>query len=618
MSAEGGPERLARFYEDSAFPGQSFNSSLMVFLPKTPTGQNAAVGDYHAPGDTRPLNIGNSENRILANAVRSRVEALLPEWISEMQQGFVVGRSLLSNVVSVDQEMMRCALLEDSAVAVFFDFRAAFPSVGHSFLADTLEHLGLPQWFLRFFTALYHGNRCDLVVGGARHAGFSLQAGIRQGCPLSPLVFSLAADLLLRRLRRLSPDSLVRAYADDLTVVLPAGLRKLPELQVIFAEYAMVSGLHLNLPKTVLIPLFHTDTAALTEQMAQACPGWAGVRVAFHAKYLGFYLGPGRGHHAYADPLRIYSERASGWGSAGVGLLYTLTAYAVFVLPVLSFVSQLDGPPPDWEETEAAAIRKLFPGPGQWCCPDDLRCLQLLGFPKSLPDLRVRSVAAQCRVAHLEASGQGGLRATERAAELRRWRDESDYVVRKAQWAHWFDRAFVVQLHSATERCRAKGATRRSIELSLTGGAPRPHPQAIDAAIRRGFQRAACRVIEPDRSGYMRARMHHRAQLRRLPGNPETMGDRATEVLQALATAAPPKVWAAMLRTLWNGWCTKRRMEQIGGTGCIFGCAGVDDSIEHYARCPAVADFARRRLGLTPALDPQDHDAGIGPAGPAA
>ena len=55
MSAEGGPERLARFYEDAAFPGQSFNSSLMVFLPKSPTGQLAEGGDLLRPRGHPPL-----------------------------------------------------------------------------------------------------------------------------------------------------------------------------------------------------------------------------------------------------------------------------------------------------------------------------------------------------------------------------------------------------------------------------------------------------------------------------------------------------------------------------------------------------------------------------------
>ena len=110
MSQSDGPACLSELYTDPAFPDQSFNSSLMVFLPKAPTGHAAEYGDFYAPGDTRPLNITNTDNRLLANAVRYRVEPLLSEWVSDMQQGFVADRSMLSNVVAVDIEMMRCSL----------------------------------------------------------------------------------------------------------------------------------------------------------------------------------------------------------------------------------------------------------------------------------------------------------------------------------------------------------------------------------------------------------------------------------------------------------------------------------------------------------------------------
>ena len=54
---------------------------------------------YYRGEDTRPLNVVNTDNRLIANAVRLHVEPLLEQWVSPMQQGFLKGRSLLSNVV---------------------------------------------------------------------------------------------------------------------------------------------------------------------------------------------------------------------------------------------------------------------------------------------------------------------------------------------------------------------------------------------------------------------------------------------------------------------------------------------------------------------------------------
>ena len=132
------------------------------------------------PEDTRPLNIANTDNRLLSNAVRVRLEPILDKWISPMQQGFLPGRSLLSNVVDIDEGMMTTALCQEEGAALFFDFKAAFPSVLHSFLIEVLRHIGLPPPLMHFLAALYTNNICSLVLGGNRFPGFHLLSGIRQ------------------------------------------------------------------------------------------------------------------------------------------------------------------------------------------------------------------------------------------------------------------------------------------------------------------------------------------------------------------------------------------------------------------------------------------------------
>ncbi len=83
----------------------------------------------------------------------------------------------------------------------------------------------------------------------------------------------------------------------------------------------------------------------------------------------------------------------------GAGLHLTTLAYAVYILPVVLFVAQLDVPP--------NALRKLFPGPGRWFRTADMVHLQQLGMPKSFPDLACITTAAQFRVHCQEAADQG-------------------------------------------------------------------------------------------------------------------------------------------------------------------------------------------------------------------
>ena len=122
------------------------------------------------------------------------------------------------------------------------------------------ESLDWPRWLQNFTGVLYRGNFCDIVMDGARYRGFEVHRGIRQGCPLSPLLFAVAADLLLRRLARAIPAGTLRAYADDTALVDPMLMQHLGLLERVFSEYARVSGLELNVSKIVLAPSANSPT----------------------------------------------------------------------------------------------------------------------------------------------------------------------------------------------------------------------------------------------------------------------------------------------------------------------------------------------------------------------
>eukprot|EP00974_Lingulodinium_polyedra_P025634 2477097-Lingulodinium_polyedra.AAC.1 len=70
----------------------------MVFLPKKEPLVSESGIAYTRAEDLRPLSIVNTDNRLVANALRLRIEPILAQAISEMQQGFLAGRSMLKNV----------------------------------------------------------------------------------------------------------------------------------------------------------------------------------------------------------------------------------------------------------------------------------------------------------------------------------------------------------------------------------------------------------------------------------------------------------------------------------------------------------------------------------------
>jgi len=72
---------------------------------------------------------------------------------------------------------------------------------------------------------------------------------------------------------------------------------------------------------------------------------------------------------------------------------------------------------------------------------------------------------------------------------------------------------------------------------------------------------------------------------------------RTLQRLRLLGGVVPPRVWTATFGCIWNRWATSRRRQEIRSR-CLFGCQWAEDSIEHYAQCPSLIAFARRRLQL--------------------
>ncbi len=119
---------------------------------------------------------------------------------------------------------------------------------------------------------------------------------------------------------------MLRAYADDLAMV----AKDLPNTALafapIFAEYAGMSGLALNLRKTVLIFLSEASMHAMREQLEVLLPGWGAVQVSHSSVYLGHALGPMAGEQCWAKALAKLERRAAPGGGLGFRLHHATVA----------------------------------------------------------------------------------------------------------------------------------------------------------------------------------------------------------------------------------------------------------------------------------------------------
>eukprot|EP00972_Heterocapsa_arctica_P056539 8344542-Heterocapsa_arctica.AAC.1 len=167
-----------------------------------------------------------------------------------------------------------------------------------------------------------------------------------------------------------------------------------------FGEYAVMSGLKLNMAKAVLVPLFPCRLDVFRRKsIHEAHPNWSNVSIAHEGTYLGFIIGPSGHVRQWKKAIDKYVERATHWASLNLGLHLTIFAYNIFAISVLSYLWQLCTPPPEFFKAQSALLRKLVPGPGDWTHQEDLFVLHTeLGFPSQFKSIKDKALAAKLRL----------------------------------------------------------------------------------------------------------------------------------------------------------------------------------------------------------------------------
>ena len=145
--------------------------------------------------------VGKIMCMILNNWLADFLEA--KELLADEQGGFHRGRGCRDQILSlllIGQSMV--AKKSSGMVAAFIDFRKAYDRVDRMKLWDCLGQYGIGGHFLMFLKGLYNGSMSQVRINNRLGKEFAVSRGLRQGCVLSPLLFSLYINSLVSELKR--------------------------------------------------------------------------------------------------------------------------------------------------------------------------------------------------------------------------------------------------------------------------------------------------------------------------------------------------------------------------------------------------------------------------------
>ena len=170
----------------------------------------------------------------------------------------------------------------------FVDFKKAFDRMRHKLLIDRLGRIGADEADVRLMTNLYWEQKAVVKVGDDRSDWIKIEKGVRQGCVLSPYLFSLYSQLVMDEMEQLGGIKIVGRninnirYADD-TVLLADTEERLQELIDRLDEEGRAIGLKINIGKPELM-----GVTKRTEQLrVEAHVNGEAVRQVSSFRYLG-------------------------------------------------------------------------------------------------------------------------------------------------------------------------------------------------------------------------------------------------------------------------------------------------------------------------------------------
>jgi hypothetical protein len=251
------------FYAEGTFAG-SLNATFVTLIPKKQNALNIR--------DFRPISLIGSVYKILAKVLANRLRKVLDGLVSESQNAFVGGRQTLDSVLIANECLDSRLKSHIPGVMCKLDIEKAYDHVNWDCLLHLLDRMGFGSKWKMWIRTCISTVRFSIMVNGSPSGFFGSSRGIRQGDPLSPLLFLLVMEVLSRMLSRMEEAGLIRGFkagkpqeegisishllfADDTIVFCDADPEQLLHLRMVLSCFEAATGLGVNMSKSELVPV---------------------------------------------------------------------------------------------------------------------------------------------------------------------------------------------------------------------------------------------------------------------------------------------------------------------------------------------------------------------------
>ncbi len=223
----------------------------------------------------RPITLLNTDYKILSKVLAIRLAEVAPCIIHKSQAGFVPGRKIYNHTQLTKMMMYWAEKNDEDGAIIALDQEKAYDKVAHDYLWRVLAKFRIPNRFIKMTQSLYRNAKTSIMINGVLSRAYQIFRGVRQGDPMSCLLFDLAIEPLSAMIRQseIKGFSIPRCnealkavlFADDTTVYL-SSQDDFNSLQKVLDIWCSAAKAKFNISKTEIIPI---GSAEFRKEMAE-------------------------------------------------------------------------------------------------------------------------------------------------------------------------------------------------------------------------------------------------------------------------------------------------------------------------------------------------------------